>query len=327
MTLGFKSNDNIVRLKEFDYPIHKEIKHPLPNNYIHKQLFPVKKQTKDCSDSWLLSVIESMSYLFKLELDPGFVVSCYGSNQISTYYNKGGCSGDSVYNSLIFLKLNGTVVKNSIKDYTQMCTRTNFKNSDIYKIDNFINISPILTPRGLMGVDGNITTISNALDIVKNYVLLNPVIVSYVIYEDLLQVKSEIYISNNSKIIGYHNAIIVGWGQSTDNFGIIIGYWIIKNSWGVGWGDNGYYKHAMYPHNTVSCPGISIHGSLIDNLEFKFRKNIMGGAISITKGEISELDTNKIKMVTLVKGREIYPQYFWIVMFVSIVIIFIKFFY
>lgn len=39
---------------------------------------------------------------------------------------------------------------------------------------------------------------------------------------------------------GGHAISCVGWGKSeTGEF-----YWIMKNSWGCGWGDSGYFKQS-----------------------------------------------------------------------------------
>lgn len=34
-----------------------------------------------------------------------------------------------------------------------------------------------------------------------------------------------------------HAVVVIGWGTESD-----IPYWLIKNSWGENWGDNGYIK-------------------------------------------------------------------------------------
>jgi hypothetical protein len=330
MTTVFKFNaeNNINRIQNYDVKELLSMPDKLQTNFVHKQLFPVKEQTSDCSDSWVLSCIESLSYLFKKELDPSFVVSCYGPSHISTYYNKWGCGGDSVYNALVFLQQNGTVVNNSTQgDYKQLCTRTDIKDLTVYKIKDIANISPLLKSSSseLINSAGDKISITNGLDTIKRYILLNPIIAGYVIYEDIFDVKTEVYISNNSKIVGYHNALIVGWGTSESPNGPI-GYWVIKNSWGEQWGDKGYYKHAMYPHNTNSCPDISIHGSLIDGLDIKYKRDIIGGCISISKGNVDTLNTNEIKMITLVKDTEEYPKYLWIFMFFMFFIVFLRFF-
>jgi len=39
---------------------------------------------------------------------------------------------------------------------------------------------------------------------------------------------------------GHHAVECVGWGHDEDGNG----YWIMKNSWGCGWGDQGFYKQS-----------------------------------------------------------------------------------
>lgn len=55
----------------------------------------------------------------------------------------------------------------------------------------------------------------------------------------------------NKKVLGAHSVLIVGWGQYIEN-GKKIPYWICKNSWGIDWGDKGFFKIAMYPYNKVT---------------------------------------------------------------------------
>jgi hypothetical protein len=70
-------------------------------------------------------------------------------------------------------------------------------------------------------------------------------------------------ISENQTRFGYvggHAVTVVGWGEQmidTINpdtrrpYGLVK-YWITRNSWGDSWGDGGYWKMAMYPHNKFS---------------------------------------------------------------------------
>jgi C1A family cysteine protease len=40
-----------------------------------------------------------------------------------------------------------------------------------------------------------------------------------------------------------HSVAIVGWGRDMVNR---LDYWIVKNTWGVGWGEQGYARIAIY---------------------------------------------------------------------------------
>lgn len=58
-----------------------------------------------------------------------------------------------------------------------------------------------------------------------------------------------IYINDrtkNYKALGYHAVVIMGWGTEELPDKTKLPYWIVKNSWGDQYGDNGYFKYAMY---------------------------------------------------------------------------------
>lgn len=61
--------------------------------------------------------------------------------------------------------------------------------------------------------------------------------------------------SRNSK--GLHAITVVGWGiakniQYDNNKRGDVPYWHCRNSWGTKWGDNGFFKIAMYPFNKIA---------------------------------------------------------------------------
>lgn len=67
------------------------------------------------------------------------------------------------------------------------------------------------------------------------------------------ELKFDYDVQNN--ILGSHSVVIVGWGIAKNvnykNTITNIPYWYCRNSWGENWGENGYFKIAMYPYNKV----------------------------------------------------------------------------
>ena len=57
------------------------------------------------------------------------------------------------------------------------------------------------------------------------------------VYSDLLDYRSGIYIRHSSDYLGGHAIKLVGWGREGNDE-----YWIVENSWGPDWGENGYFR-------------------------------------------------------------------------------------
>ena len=49
-----------------------------------------------------------------------------------------------------------------------------------------------------------------------------------------------------------HAVVVVGWGQAKDASGNNLPYWILRNSWGKGWGEQGYFKVKRGGHCEVA---------------------------------------------------------------------------
>lgn len=98
----------------------------------------------------------------------------------------------------------------------------------------------------------------------KNIVLKQPLMVYMYVTSDLYSYVSGIYTGPNcssskkSCPLGINHAVtIVGFGSDAG-----VPYWIVKNSWGPSWGENGYFRIAM-GQNTCCIEGYSYYPSVI----------------------------------------------------------------
>ena len=85
-------------------------------------------------------------------------------------------------------------------------------------------------------------------NIMNNIYLWGPVCSAIQLYEDFYTFNfsnGNIYESDQKgRVISGHAIVIVGWGESRSKK-----YWIIRNSWGRRWGDDGYFKIARGSNN------------------------------------------------------------------------------
>ncbi|UCH98232.1 MAG: PKD domain-containing protein, partial [Candidatus Aminicenantes bacterium] len=88
---------------------------------------------------------------------------------------------------------------------------------------------------------GNSSSVPNTDDL-KN-AIYNQGPISVAVYVDsYFQAYSGGIFSNTSSSQPNHAVILVGWNDSG-------GYWIMKNSWGTGWGESGYMRIEYYANN------------------------------------------------------------------------------
>ena len=72
-------------------------------------------------------------------------------------------------------------------------------------------------------------------EMLKTYVLEHPVACYMEVYNDFYSYSSGIYEYVSGALKGGHFVVVVGWNDAEDT-------WICKNSWGAGWGENGYFR-------------------------------------------------------------------------------------
>lgn len=61
---------------------------------------------------------------------------------------------------------------------------------------------------------------------------------TFSVYNDFADYKSGVYQHVTGSYLGGHAIKIIGWGVTDEG----VKYWLIANSWGNGWGENGYFR-------------------------------------------------------------------------------------
>ena len=80
-------------------------------------------------------------------------------------------------------------------------------------------------------VDQNLDAIKSAL------ATYGPLPIAFYVYEDFMHYKGGIYSYTTGKELGGHGVLLVGYNDAEQ-------YFIVKNSWGPGWGENGFFRIA-----------------------------------------------------------------------------------
>lgn len=74
----------------------------------------------------------------------------------------------------------------------------------------------------------------SSMDARKNAIAtVGPVLAGMAVYNDFFAYKSGVYVKANDTLAGYHCICVVGYDDAQQ-------CWIIKNSWGTGWGESGF---------------------------------------------------------------------------------------
>ena len=86
--------------------------------------------------------------------------------------------------------------------------------------------------------DGSSTYINEMMQQIYNN---GPVVASMKVYQDFYQYGSGVYKYVSGALEGGHAVRVIGWGSQLVN-GVNTPYWLIANSWGKGWGEQGFFK-------------------------------------------------------------------------------------
>lgn len=195
---------------------------------------PVRDQG-GCGACWAFSSIAIMESKMKIELNNSNydidlaeqdVLSCnpYGSN----------CNGGLEVYALEHMRRNGTILE-SCFPYVEKRVACSGKcsgwQSEIVKVLNY-TVLP-----------ADATTFKQTIN------EQGPITVWMAVYDDFFSYSSGVYQKAWGTLRGYHSIALVGYNDSGQ-------YWIVKNSWGTGWGEGGYFRISYSENNLNSTdPG------------------------------------------------------------------------
>jgi hypothetical protein len=111
-----------------------------------------------------------------------------------------------------------------------------------------------------------------------------PVAVMMQIYSDFYSFSGGIYEHVTGTLSGGKSMLIVGWGTEGST-----PYWIVKNSWGPGWGDDGFFRIARNA-NHANC---------------EFAEWVYTATVGMPTTAVDDLPTS-----TWVRDLEVYPNPF-----------------
>nr|BAJ88051.1 predicted protein [Hordeum vulgare subsp. vulgare] len=187
---------------------------------------PVKNQAH-CGSCWTFSTTGALEAAYtqatgkNISLSEQQLVDCAGG------FNNFGCNGGLPSQAFEYIKYNGGIDTEESYPYKGVNGVCHYKaeNAAVQVLDSV-----------------NITL--NAEDELKNAVgLVRPVSVAFQVIDGFRQYKSGVYTSDHCGTTPddvNHAVLAVGYGVENG-----VPYWLIKNSWGADWGDNGYFKMEM----------------------------------------------------------------------------------
>uniref|UniRef100_A0A0E0ESP3 Peptidase C1A papain C-terminal domain-containing protein n=1 Tax=Oryza meridionalis TaxID=40149 RepID=A0A0E0ESP3_9ORYZ len=187
---------------------------------------PVKDQGH-CGSCWTFSTTGSLEAAYTQATGKPVSLSEQQLVDCATAYNNFGCSGGLPSQAFEYIKYNGGLDTEEAYPYTGVNGICHYKPENVgVKVLDSVNIT--------LGAE----------DELKNAVgLVRPVSVAFQVINGFRMYKSGVYSSDHcgtSPMDVNHAVLAVGYGVENG-----VPYWLIKNSWGADWGDNGYFKMEM----------------------------------------------------------------------------------
>ena len=233
-------NDPFFVYKEGTYNNFNEIV-PLSVDWREKNAVTHVKNQGKCGSCWAFSATGSVEGIISIKDGTLFNISEQQLIDCSSQYGNHGCEGGSMDSAFKYIIDNG-ICSEKEYPYEESESGNCEKCKSVVQINDYKNIE------------------SNNEKILKRAVAQQPVSVAIEADKFSFQhYSSGIYSDENCGTNLDHGVLIVGYGY--DLFSDM-DYWIIKNSWGDEWGENGYIRIKRNIDNSSGLCGVAMMPSI-----------------------------------------------------------------
>ena len=195
---------------------------PLEVDWRKKHKVSSVKNQASCGGCWAFSSSEAVESIWAIKNNVLYNLSQQELIDCSGLYGNNGCMGGSMDGAFKYIMNNGlcTNISYPYMGFGGLCKKDNCES--VVRISNYTDI------------------IQNDEKILKRAVAQQPVSVAIQANKRSFQLyQSGIYNDLECGTNLDHGVLVVGYGYSLEQD---MKYWIIKNSWGVNWGENGYIR-------------------------------------------------------------------------------------
>tara|TARA_Y100000817_G_C16857830_1_gene544717 strand:+ start:2344 stop:3279 length:936 start_codon:yes stop_codon:yes gene_type:complete len=227
-------------IKNTTYKTNESFIVPFEVDWRDKNVVTSVKNQGKCGSCWAFSATGSIESVNAIDTGNLINISEQQLMDCSSDYGNKGCQGGAMDNAFKFVIDNGICSEEEYPYTSQQGLCQPCK--EVVRINNYKDIMP------------------NNEGILKRAVAQQPV--SAAIQANLMSFQlysSGIYSDPNCGTKLDHGILIIGYGYDPE---YNMDYWIIKNSWGENWGENGYIRIQRNVNQSSGLCGITLNPSI-----------------------------------------------------------------
>lgn len=190
------------------------------------------KNQKRCRSCWAFAATGTLEGQEKVTMDVSSIIELSEQNLLDCLHEDADeCYGDLVDNAFELIRKQGGISDEQSYPYEGKKYPCRFNGKKVAFSISGAAILPEGDEQTLKKVVAKFGPVAAAFHVSKR---------EFALYKDGIY-----YDPNSDKRILNHAVLVVGYGTDPEKGD----YWIIKNSWGSGWGDQGYFKAARNRNN------------------------------------------------------------------------------